>query len=191
MFNLLKNSQGEILNLFFKDPEREYYLREIAKNLGKEPGYFQVAIDNLAKEGILQDERKGNLRFFKLNKGYPLYEEIKKIIAKTLGLEAKLKEMVDGLAGIESAFIFGSIAKNQERGDSDIDLMLIGRVDQDDLIKKINQLEDELKREINYHLYGQEELAKKLKNQDSFLVRIFKEPKIVLKGQPDEFAKSN
>ncbi len=65
MLKLLKNNQGKILNLFFKDSEKDYYLREIAKNLGKEPGVFQKAINNLVKEGILQDERKGNLRFFK------------------------------------------------------------------------------------------------------------------------------
>lgn len=191
MLNLFKNSKGEILNLFFKDTEKEYYLREIAKNLDKEPSHFQKALNSLVNEGVLKDERKGNLRFFKLNKNYPLYEEIKKIISKTLGIESRLKEMTENLTGVEYAFIFGSIAKNKEYSESDIDLMLIGKINQDDLIDKISKLEHELKREINYHIYDKQDAIKKLKEKNSFLVRIFNEPKIILKGNVDEFARFN
>lgn len=191
MLNLFKNSKGEILNLFFKDAEKEYYLREIARNLDKEPSHFQKALNSLVKEGVLKDERKGNLRFFKLNKNYPLYEELKKIISKTLGIEAKFKEMINNLAGVEYAFIFGSIAKNKEYSESDIDLMIIGQVDQDDLINKVSELEGELKREVNYHIYDKQDAIKKLKEKNSFLVRILNEPKIILKGNLDEFARFN
>jgi len=191
MLNLFKNSKGEILNLFFKDAEKEYYLREIAKNLDKEPSHFQKALNSLVKEGVLKDERKGNLRFFKLNKNYSLYEEIKKIISKTLGIEARFKKMINNLAGIEYAFIFGSIAKSKEYSESDIDLMIIGKADQDDFIDKVSELEGELRREINYHIYDKQDAIKKLKEKNSFLVRIFNEPKIILKGNIDEFARFN
>ena len=53
MLEILKNSKGAILNLFFKDADREYYLREIAKNLNKEPSYIQQSLNFLVKEGIL------------------------------------------------------------------------------------------------------------------------------------------
>jgi len=191
MMNLLNKNQGQILNLFFKDPDKEYHLRGIARHLGKEPGYFQKAINNLVKAGILKDERKANLRFFKLNKGYPLYEEIKKIVSKTLGIEAKLKDLANSLKGIKCAFIFGSIAKGKEYSESDIDLMLIGEVDQDDLTKKVSQLENELNREINYHIISQQELVDKISNKNSFIGRILNEAKIILKGNLDEFTKIN
>ncbi|MBU4331682.1 nucleotidyltransferase domain-containing protein [Patescibacteria group bacterium] len=187
MLNFLKNTKGEILNLFFKDPDKEYYLREIARNLGKEPGHFQAALNTLVKEGILKDERKGNLRFFRLNKDHPLYEEIKKIISKTIGIEAKIKALVDKFKKVEYAFIFGSIARGKEYGESDIDLMLIGQVDQNDLVEKANELEGELKREINYQIYSGREAADKLKEGNDFFVRIFNEPKIILKGNLNEF----
>jgi len=157
MLEILKNSKGAILNLFFKDADREYYLREIAKNLNKEPSYIQQSLNFLVKEGILQDERKGNLRFFKLNKSYPIYEEIKKIVSKTLGIEAQIKELVDNLTGAEYAFIFGSIAKGNEYSGSDIDLMLIGKdINEDYLIQKVNKLEYGLNREINYHIFSKD-----------------------------------
>jgi len=187
MLNFLTNGEGEILNLFFKDPDREYYFRELARNLGKEPAYFQNPLNNLVKGGVLVDKRKGNLRFFKLNKNYPLYEELKKIISKTIGAEGQIKEIINSLEGIEEAFIFGSVAKEKENIHSDIDLMLIGRVDQDKLIEAVNKVEKELGREINYHIFTKEEVLKKIKEKDSFFVNIFSESKIILKGNLDEF----
>jgi len=189
MLNFLKNGKGEILNLFFKDEEKEYFLREIARILQRDASATQRYLEALIDEGILKDERKGNLRFFKLNKNYPLYEEIKKIISKTLGLEYKVKRLIENLKQIEYAFIYGSIAKNEEYSESDIDLLLIGKADQDVLIKKINKLEEELGREINYQLFAKEQLIKKLKNKEPFFIRIFNEPIIILKGDLYEFTR--
>lgn len=191
MLNFLKNGTGKILKLFFQDSDKEYYLREIAKILGKEPGFFQKYLNNLVNEGILVDEYRANLRYFRLNKEYPLYEEIKKIVSKTLGVEAKLKDLIDGVGNIEYAFIFGSIPKNTENGMSDIDLMLIGEVNQDKLINKINEAEEELAREINYHIFDKQEVIRKLKDKNDFLTHVFGEPIINLKGDSDEFRKIN
>ncbi|MBU4421352.1 nucleotidyltransferase domain-containing protein [Candidatus Parcubacteria bacterium] len=191
MLTFLKNGKGKILHLFFKNPDREFYLREIARELKQEPGFFQAPLNALVKEGLLIDERKANLRFFKLNKNHPLYEEIKKIVSKTLGMEAKLKELAEGLEKIEYAFIFGSIAKNQEYSESDIDLLLIGEANQDFLIEKIRPLEEDLNREVNYHIYSKEEIIKKLEENNDFITRIFNEPKIILKGDLYDFGKFN
>lgn len=187
---LMKGNAGKILNLFFQNPDRELYLREIGKYLKREPGFFQHTIKNLVEEGILNDRRRGNLRFFRLNKAHPLYEELKKIISKTLGAEAQLKKMVDDFEGIRYAFIFGSMAKNQEGPTSDIDLFLIGKANQDVLIQNVNRLEEKLKREINYHLFSVKEVRKKMKNNNEFVERVLKESKIILKGNLDELRKT-
>lgn len=191
MLNFLKNGTGKILQLFFQNPAKEYYFREIGKLLGQEPGTLQRYLNNLVNEGLLIDERRANLRYFRLNQDYPLYNEVKQIISKTIGIEAKLKELTDNMHNIQYAFIFGSIPKNQEYGQSDIDLMLIGQANEDNLLKKINLLEEELGREINYHIYDKEEIESKLKNNNDFLLRIFKEPQIILKGNLNELTTTN
>jgi uncharacterized protein len=191
MFNFLKNGTGKILQLFFQNPEKEYYFREIGKYLEQEPGSLQRYLDNLVNEGILIDEYRANLRYFRLNQKHFLYEELKSMVSKTIGMEAKLKKLIEGTKGVEYAFIFGSIPKNQECGQSDIDVMLIGRADQDQLINKISLLEDELGREINYHVYSKEETIRKINENNDFLVRIFNEPKIILKGNLNAFTKIN
>lgn len=186
MLNFLKNGTGQVLFLFFKDSEKRLYLREISRLLKKEPGCFQRILDDLVKEGILKDEREANLRYFSLNKEYPLYDELKKIVSKTLGIEAKLIKLAEELKRVKYAFIFGSIAVNKENTSSDIDLMLVGQADEDKLIVKINQLEEELGREINYHIYGTAEFINKINHKNDFIIKILKEPKILLKGKIDD-----
>ena len=59
---------------------------------------------------------------FALNKQNPVYEEIKNIIQKTEGVVKLLKDAVEGVKGVRVAFIYGSLAKGEERQDSDIDI---------------------------------------------------------------------
>jgi predicted nucleotidyltransferase len=191
MLNFLKNGGGEILKLFFKDPEKEYYFREIAKKINKEPSYCQKYLDNLVEEKILLDERRGNMRFFKLNKEHSLYEEIKSIISKTIGSENELKELVDKLDNVECAFVFGSMAKGTENSNSDVDLMLIGDINQDALITMLSSMEGKIAREINYHIYSNQEIVKKIEENDGFISNILLSPIIKLKGNPYDFARTS
>jgi len=186
----LNKGDGEIIKLFLKNPEKEYYFREIAKNLNKEPSHYQKYLDNLVEDKILLDERRGNMRFFRLNKKHPLYGEIKSIISKTLGVESKIKELVDKLNNVECAFIFGSIARGGENINSDVDLMLIGDIDQNILITEVSSLEGEISREINYHIYNKQEIAKKVEEKDSFISNVFSAPIIIIKGNPYDFTRT-
>lgn len=188
MFNFLKNDKGQILALFFQDPEKKYYMREIARILNKEPGYFQAHLNSLVKDGILKDEKKGPLRYFSLNKTHPLYDDIKAIISKTFGIESKLKKIVNEFDKIKCAFIFGSVACNTENSFSDIDLMLVGEADEDLLMALLSGVELDLKREINYQIYSKAEFKQKLKDKNEFITKVLKEPKIILKGDIHDVA---
>lgn len=187
MLNFLKKGEGEIIKLFLKTPEKEYYFREIAKKLNKEPSHYQKYLDNLVEDKILLDERRGNMRFFRLNQKHPLYEEIKSIVSKTIGLESELKELVDKLDNVECAFVFGSIARGTENSNSDVDLMLIGNINQDDLITRLSSVEGKIAREINYHIYSNQEIVKKIKERDNFISNILLSPIIKLKGNLYDF----
>jgi len=187
MLDFLDNVQGKILNLFFSDPTKKYYFREIGQKINKEPSSYQRYLEEFVDDKIFLDERRGNMRFFRLNLKHPLYKEIESMISKTLGVEYKLKNLISKLDKVECAFLFGSIAKKNENINSDIDLMIIGEPNQDLLIKGISKIESEIKREINYHIYNKVELAEKIDKKDSFFVNIFSSPIINLKGDIYEF----
>ena len=82
MKRLTKN-RAELLTLFFTNPDQSFYMQEIARILGKKPGIFQRTLNNLVSEGIVVSEYKAHARYFKVNKQYPLFKELKNIVFKT------------------------------------------------------------------------------------------------------------
>lgn len=190
MLDFLKNGQGEILNLMFSNPDKRYYLAEVAKILGKESANYQRYIEKMISDGIFCEERIGNMRFFWLNKDYQLYNEIKAMVSKTIGVEAQLREIIEKIDTIETAFIFGSFATDKFNSGSDIDLFIIGEVNEDNFIEEITKLEMQISRDVNYHIYKKQELVEKFAN-NSFINNIFSNKMILLKGNINEFRKSN
>lgn len=178
-------NQQTLLALFVSNPAQEYHLHEIGRILGKKPGVFQKALNSLEKEGILKSRMRGNQRLVSLNKEYPLLTEVSKIIQKTVGIEATLRELVNKENGIQTAYIFGSYAKDKMRSDSDIDLILVGEKETEDIIlEAMEKIEKRIQREVNSKFYSPREYAKKKKQRDPFLKEVLSNAPIVLKGKP-------
>jgi len=178
MLNLNKSKiRRDILFLFFLEKENSYYIRELERILGFSAGNIRRELIALKEEGIIDFVKKGNQSHYYLNKKSPIFNEIKSIISKTIGLEFKIKKCLEPITGIKEAFIFGSFAKEKEHSLSDIDLMIIGSVDEDILIPRISKTEELLGREINYHLISENEW-KKRKDKDSFIKSITSSPVI-------------
>jgi len=186
--NFTKN-QALILEIFFNDPEKSYYLRELAKIIGKQPGVFQKDINKLVEKNILISEKIANSRFFKLNKNYPIYSELKGMFFKTVGAQGQIKEALSKIENIEIAFIFGSFAKNREDSLSDIDLMIIGNPEEDLLIGETSRIERKINREINYRIFSVNDIKKGLEAKDVFLEDILFGQKIFIISNENELGK--
>jgi predicted nucleotidyltransferase len=173
-------NQTLILEIFYSHPEKLYYLRELAQMMGKEPGVFQKDINKLVEEGFLENYYKTKRRFFKINKKYPFYNELKSIFFKTVGVKGRLQKELKGIKGVKEAFIYGSFARGEEKESSDIDLFIIGSADEDEILDLIDKLENKFGREINYILMNEKEFQKKLKEKNSFLENILSQKRIKL-----------
>lgn len=185
----LSKNRAELLRLFLTNPDQSFYMQEIGRILGKKPGNFQRVINNMEKEGVLISERKANARYFKANKEYPLYEDMKNIVFKTIGVTGSIKDVLQKIGSVDYAFIYGSYAKANENYLSDIDLIVVGKCDEDKLIKNFDHLEELLKRDINYKLYMLSDLKKEVKQKEPFLLNILKNKKIMLIGDENDLRK--
>ncbi len=185
MINFLEITRSRLrkkaLGYFFTNPNASLYLRETAYVLKEDPGNLFKELKRLEKEGIFISTRRGNQRYFSLNKEYPLYKELKAVIFKTIGVEGSLKKIINETDKVKFAFIYGSFAQNRESGASDIDILIVGNPDKNSLLEKIDNLEHRLQREINYNIYTEEEFQEKIRKKDSFMLNILKRPKIILK----------
>jgi DNA-binding transcriptional ArsR family regulator len=175
----------EILALLFSRPEESLYLGEIVKLTGEDRGNISRELRNLENAGLLVSRKEGNMKYYSLNSRYLLYDELKSMIQKTRGISGTLKEKLFMAKGIDYAFIYGSIAAGTETGKSDIDLMVIGKISLESLLKLIKSPEKTLGREINPSLYSVKEFKDRLKDKDSFIARVMSEPKIMLIGDDD------
>lgn len=179
-------ARSAIFQLYFTNPESLFYLRELERMLDIPVSIVRKELIRLEEEGVFLSEKKGNLVYFRLNTAYPLFDELKSIVRKTIGVEGLIKETVLKLKGVKVAFIYGSFAKQKERAKSDVDLFLMGDIDEGQLVRQLNNMENTLKREVNYTIFSQEEYKKKKKSKDSFINDLIRNPKIMLIGNEDD-----
>lgn len=190
VFKLTKSkTRKKILQFFFSDLNKKYYLRELERILGLSIGNIRRELLLLEKLGLFKHEQMGKQVYYSVNKKSPIFEEFKNIVSKTIGLEGLMKNALKNVEEINIAFIFGSFAKEKEDSFSDIDLMLIGKLDEDKLISKIIKLEKKFNREINYHIFSPTDWKKKIQEKNSFLENILSQPKIFLIGNKNDLSR--
>lgn len=187
IFNITKSkTRKAIFELYFSHPEKKYYLRELERILYLPVQNIRRELVNLEKDGVFKKEKAGNQVYYFLNSESPIFSELKKIVSKTIGIESQLKDALSNAGNINAAFIFGSFASGKENLLSDIDIMIIGEVNENILIKNISALEEKIKREINYHIFGKSEFAKRIKENEPFLKGILSKPTIFLIGRYED-----
>ena len=178
MISLRSNVTRKLLNYFFINPGQALYVNEISKTLKLDKRNLVKKIKELEKEGLLKSEKRGNLKFCSINKGYSLYDEYRKIVMKTLGFEGYLKKILKETKGVKVSYIYGSYAKNKMDAHSDIDLLIVGSHDIISLQGKLGKLQKEIGREINSVDMDEGEFKRRLAKKDPFVVSILKQKNI-------------
>jgi predicted nucleotidyltransferase len=176
----------EILSVFLMNPEKELYVREVERLTGEDYKNVSMELRNLKEIGLLSSRNAGNLKYFSLNEEFVIYEELKSIFMKTKGVVGILREAVSKKRHIDYAFIYGSFATGEERAESDIDVMIIGGISLEEVLTSIRGPEEKLSREINVSLYDLQEIRKRVKDRDPFIMEVLGGSKIMLVGDEDE-----
>jgi len=180
---ITSKTKRKLLKLFLMNPNKSYYTREIEKLIHEPINAVRRELGYLKKAGFLLVEKDGNRKQFRVNERFPFYVELKKIIYSSIGVGDYLNEHFGKIEEIELAFIYGSVAKNEETSVSDIDIFLVGEISEKRLHRIIRDLEETTGREINYTIMSKQEFNKRKRKKDSFIKRILKEEKIILKGK--------
>ncbi len=173
----------KILTVFMINPEKEMFVREIERITKENINAVRRELSNLEDIGLLKSKKQGNMKYYSVNKDFPIYEELKSIILKTEGIANFINSNLSQIGEIKLAFIYGSFASGKEDAGSDIDIFLVGKVNEDKIIKEILNLEDELSREINYVLFSEEEFEQRMNDKDTFVTNVLREPKIMIIGR--------
>jgi predicted nucleotidyltransferase len=180
---LFPTVRGDVLAATLTQPEKWWYLSELAQFLGTSPSSLQRELKALVHGGILETRREGTRAYFKADTGSPLFPELRGLIDKTAGVVPTLRTVLRQVEGrIACAFVYGSIARSEEHAQSDIDLMVVGDVGLAELAPALRKAESRLGREVNVTSYSAAEFRKKAGAKDHFLSEVLRGPKQFVKG---------
>lgn len=177
----------KILKLLIFSPG-EFHLRDIARRTKVSAPYISRELENLKALNLILERKKGNMRLFKANKSSPIFGELKRIFLKTEVLGDFLRESFVK-DEISYSLIFGSFASGKESEASDIDVLIIGKIKEKELLEMIRNAEKETGREINYILWSEKEFLRKAKEKNHLLMDIISKPFIMLTGDENEFGR--
>jgi len=179
-----------VLALLLLRPEESVHLREIARLTGKVPGTLLREVNALAAAGVLVRKRVGNQVHFQANPDCPIFEDLRNILKKTVGVADVLRDALAPLAGtIRTAFVYGSIARGDERAGSDLDVMIVGDVKFAEVVTALAPAQALLRREVNPNVYPALEFRKKAAAGDPFLKRVLADRKIFIIGGEHDLGK--
>jgi predicted nucleotidyltransferase len=182
MLDMRSKARQKLLAYYFTNPTNRHHLRDLAERLSVDPSNLSKELSRLEREGLFRSEVSGRQKYFQLNREYPLFNEVRSIIAKTIGAVPLLAESLNKIEGIEEAYLYGSFARNQQEAASDVDVLVIGKPKSDTLAETVQKLERQLGREINYTVLTRKELESRRGRKDPFLENIWHNKRVLLVG---------
>lgn len=168
------------MTYYFTNPDARLHLRDLASRLAVDASNLSKELRRLEREGLFRSEVNGRQTYFQIDREYPLYREMRGIVAKTIGAGPVLAQSLKKIDGIEQAYLYGSFARNQQDAASDIDILVIGAPNATALAEAAQKLERQLGREINYTVLTPKELNSRLARKDAFLENVWRNARIPL-----------
>jgi len=182
MLDMRSKARQKLLAYYFTNPTTRHHLRDLAERLSVDPSNLSKELTRLEREGLFRSEVNGRQKYFQLNREYPLFNEVRSIIAKTIGAVPLLAESLKKIEGVEEAYLYGSFARNQQDAASDVDVLVIGKPKSETLAETVQKLERQLGREINYTVLTRKELESRRGRKDPFLENIWHNKRVLLVG---------
>src|SRR6266700_985970 len=143
---------------------------------------FNVSLKT-SRKSVLSFGAQWAVRFFIRRTEKLPYFEMQALVNKTIGIFSVLRSALHPLAKrILVAFVYGSVAREQETAQSDVDLMVVGKATLDEILSRLYTVEKSIGRPINPTVYSVEEFKSKLASGNHFLTAVLRGQKIFLLG---------
>ena len=160
---------------------------KLARELELSPSAVGKELARLAALGMLRAEEPiGVAKPYRLNEQFPLLPGLRSICLYATGVVAVLRELFADAEGVEVAAVFGSLARGDDRPDSDVDLLVVGDIDGGRLAEMVWEARGRSGRSINLVHYGPEEFRQRIGDRQGFLNRVLDGSLLMVRGEEDE-----
>lgn len=184
---LFPKVRQRVLAVLFGAPDRSFYTNEVIGLAQSGAGAVQRELEALSSAGLLTVRKQGNQKHFQANAASPVFAELRGLVLKTMGLADVLRAALAPLAPqIEQAFVFGSIARQQDTAQSDVDLLVVSdALSYGEVFAALEGASQTLGRTINPALYSAADFRTRQAGDNAFINRVMQQPKIWLIGQEE------
>jgi predicted nucleotidyltransferase len=187
---LFGQTRSALLAMLYGHADQSFYLRQLVRAVGAGNGALQRELKHLTEMGLIVRTAQGNQVLYRANSQSPIFSEIKSLISKTVGIHDVIRLALASLGTeIQIAFVYGSVARQKERADSDVDLMVLGDAPFSDVVSALSPAQKALGREINPTVFPVSEFRSKLVAGNHFLRSVMREKRLFVLGTEHELAK--
>lgn len=181
---LFTKVQQRVLSVLFGNHSRSFYANELIDLAASGSGAVQRELAQLEAAGLVTVKRVGNQKHYQANSSAPVFEELRGLVLKTSGLVDVIRTALAPVAAqIDSAFVFGSVAKAKDTAKSDIDLMVMSdKLAYADLFAALEPATARLGRTVNPTVYSKKEIDKRIREDNAFVKRVLGQPKLWVIG---------
>lgn len=182
-------ARRKILEFFFHHPDENYYLRRIVREIDEEVNAVKRELDILTEEKLLTRERRLNKIFYTLSKSYQFYDEFMRIFTKTTYLAQAIYKSGSKTGKVKFIALSTKFSKNIPIKEDEIYALFVGVIVVPEVEGIMSDAEKTFGRPINYTAMPEDEFTFRKKNNDPFIWRFLKQPKIMLVGTEEELLK--
>jgi DNA-binding MarR family transcriptional regulator len=163
-----------------------FYVRELVRKIQEEINAVRRELIRMEKRGMVKKEPRANRIYYYFRKDYVFYDELIRMIAKSVGLGRDIIKNKNKLGKIKFAMLSGKFIKYLPRDKDEVDLLVVGEVVLPELAALVKAEEARRKKEINYTVMSQEEFDFRKRRRDPFILSILIGSRVVLIGNEEE-----
>ena len=174
----------KLLNLFYNNPNRSFYVREITRKIDEQINSVRRELANLLRIGIIGSDTSGNKLYYEVNQKYPNYPALRAMFTNfqvkqdtTTGNGNDTAAKIRDLGNVDYAALSGIFTRDEL---APVDLLIVGDVNRHKLTKLVEELEAEEGQELRYTLLRREQFDYRRNLNDRFLSTLMSSKQTVL-----------
>ncbi len=168
---LMPRARVKVLALLLLRADTDHYLREVARLAGVPLRAAQRELAKLATIGLVESRRRGHQVFFTVDRGHPLFADLRSLLLKTEGIAVPLRVALSSLGGVEAAVLLGPVTEGTGRAPGALDLLVVGDPDRTALRAVVKTLEALVGRTVSYAVMSSAQFAGRRAAKDPSLER--------------------
>ena len=140
-----------LLIKFFISQANRGYLNGLANEMGESTNSIRKDLNHLHGAGYLDKVKVDNKIEYKANTNHPLFEVLRKVVLKHLGLEDVVENVLDRMGDVDKIILIGDYARGIDSGV--IEVFLIGQGLNMEYISQLeNKIENLINRKVCFYL---------------------------------------